>query len=146
MSHVSHKLTTDGALEEVRIGIFAARRNALIRTGLPIPNSIAVKAQLDTGAYRSGIDAKILRQLELWEPIDREEYYSSSTDGTPAVGDIYAVELTLLCPSGNRAFDSLRVLAHNFTGCEARAVIGRDLLAHCTFNYVGPNESFEFIF
>ena len=146
MSHVSRNLSPDGALVDVRIGVITARRHALISTGLPIPAPIVIKAQIDTGAYRSGIDSGILRQLELWGPIDREEYYSSSTDDTPAVGEVYAVELTLLSPDDSRTFDMWPVLAHSFAGCEARAVIGRDLLAHCTFKYIGPAQAFEFIF
>ena len=112
-----------------------------------IPPPVPVLAQIDTGTHRSGIDVRVLRDLELDGEVDIENVFTSSTADEPHPCPVYLADLTLVSPGGNRPFGTLRVLAHTFGEAEqARATLGRDLLAYCCLEYLGPQGSFRLAF
>jgi hypothetical protein len=147
MSRVSRSITEEGALVDVVVTIFGARRRQLRKHGLTEPPPQFIKAQLDTGAHRSGIDRKVFELLELRGEVDAEDVRTSSTAETPHTAPVYIVDLTLLGAEGTRAFNTLRVLAHHFGDDEqARGLLGRDILDQCVLTYDGPGKVFTLAF
>jgi hypothetical protein len=138
MSLITIDIGPEGALVEVVVSVFAARLDALKRTGMPVPPPRTIKAQIDTGTYRSGFDPRVFSSLGLWEPIDTENIRTPSTGEAPHPAPVYYVSLTLRGDKGDRTFESIRVLAHFFGDDEeARGAIGRDILDLCHFTYDG---------
>jgi hypothetical protein len=147
MSHITRSIGREGALVEVVVEVFTARRRTLEHTGLTIPEPAVIKAQLDTGAHRTGVDRAVLAALELRGEIDIEPILTSSTDDEPHPAPVYVVNLAILGVSGNRVFDTHRVLAHVFgPNEETRALIGRDILDQCHLTYDGPGKTFSLLF
>jgi hypothetical protein len=147
MSLIRGNIGPEGALIEAVVAVHTARERLLKKNNLPVPPSNVIKAQIDTGAYCCGVDKRIFEALQLWGEIDQEEILTSSTEEVPYTADVYVANLTLLSSEGNRAFDTLRILAHSFGASEeARAVIGRDVLASCHFIYDGKGGTFTLDF
>jgi hypothetical protein len=115
--------------------------------GWSVPQPAVIKAQLDTGAHRTGIDRRIFEQLELWGEIDTEYILTGSTEEEPHPAPVYVANVTILGAEGDRTFDTLLVIAHSFGAHEqARAVIGRDILDHCHLTWEGPQRKFSLVF
>lgn len=147
MPIINRTIDWEGALVDVLVGVPAPRKSNLLRLQMPVPASILIPAQLDTGAHRSGIEEGVLRQLGLDGEVDIEEVFTSSTADDPHPSPVYLAELTLLGGEGDRSFGTMRVLAHRFGPNEkAKAVIGRDLLAHCVLEYDGVRNCFTLNF
>lgn len=147
MPIISRTIDWEGALVDVLVGVHASRREKLVRLQMTVPSAIPIPAQIDTGTHRSGIDEGVLRSLELDGEVDIEEVFTSSTTDEPHKCPVYLAELTLVGAEGNRSFETLRVLAHHFSPNEkAKAVIGRDLLAHCILEYDGVKRYFTLSF
>jgi hypothetical protein len=147
MSLITSDIGVEGALVEVVVSVFAARRETLNRMGMPVPQPRTVKVQIDTGAYRSGFDRRVFSSLSLREPIDTENIRTSSTDEEPHPAPVYYVALSLRGDKGERTFESIRVLAHFFGDEEeAQGALGRDILDLCHFTYDGVSRRFMLSF
>lgn len=147
MPLVTRELGPEGALVDVSIDVHTARRRQLEKHGFSVPASVSIKAQLDTGAHRSGIYRNVFPALGLSGEIDYENVRTSSTQDEPHVADVYVCNLTIHGAEGERTFQTLRVLAHVFgPDEEARAVIGRDVLAQCLLTWDGPSRRFTLCF
>ena len=134
-------------LVEVLVGVPVARKSNLLRLQMAVPPPILILAQIDTGAYRSGIDEGVLRNLGLDGEVDIEEIFTSSTADDPHPSPVYLAELTLMAGEGGRSFGTMRILAHRFGPNEkAKGVIGRDLLAHGVLEYDGLGGRFTLSF
>ncbi len=81
MSHASGKIGSEGAIIDIRVGVPIARERMLRRHSMPVPDPIAIKAVLDTGAHRSGIDVAVFPTLELEGAVDVESVRTSSSFG-----------------------------------------------------------------
>lgn len=139
MSLASIEIGPEGALVEIAVEVFTARANALRRLGQPVPGPQWVKAQIDTGAYRTGLDRRIFEALGIGGEIDTEDIRTVSTGDCAHTADVYVCNLTVIAPDGGRMFSTLRVLAHDFSDDEeARGLIGRDILAQCRLTWNGP--------
>lgn len=147
MPIVNRAINWEGPLVDVLVGVPAARKSSLLRLQMAVPPSIHILAQIDTGAYRSGIDEGVLRNLGLDGEVDIEEIFTPSIADDPHPSPVYLAELTLLTSEGGHSFGTSRVLAHRFKPYEkAKAVIGRDLLAHCVLEYDGLGSRFTLRF
>ncbi len=122
----------------MRIGVTLEHREALLRNHFPVPEPIDVQAQLDTGAFITHVDANAINPLGI-QSHGTTQFYTASTGRTPHEAKEFAVSITLLDGEKElRFWPSVRILETVFTPADTmRAIIGRDLLASCDFNYNG---------
>jgi hypothetical protein len=145
MSLITSDIGAEGALVEVVVDVFAARRNLLTQRGRNVPPPLTIRAQIDTGAYCSGFDHRVFVSLDLGEQFDEKPILTPSTDDEPHPAPVYFVSLTLRADRGgtDRRFEAIRVLAHTFGEDEqAQGLIGRDILDLCYFAYDGLSRRF----
>lgn len=146
MPHVTQALTSEGAVVELQIGVSAARRLVLVRNGLAVPGRVRIKAQIDTGAELSAVDARVFPQLSIL-PIDRRQVRTVSASRHPEWFDYYLVSIGIEGPELELHLPAIEVISCEFGDDEnARALLGRDLLAHCLFVYDGQARTFALSF
>jgi hypothetical protein len=145
MSLVSGKISDEGPLIDILVNVAPARKKTLERVGFPVPPPQYVRAVIDTGASISGVAPDVLLALGLDGPIDVVDLYTPSTRDHPDPGPVYLVDLTLARAGGeSMRFENLRVLAAPFRPDEeAKALLGRDVLRKCHFQYFGPEQWFQ---
>jgi hypothetical protein len=148
MSLITGKITRDGAVIDVLVGVSEARRTVLLRNGLPVPKEEALLAQLDTGSFATGLTPEVFQKLGI-QPFERILIRTPSTrPGQPCSCDRYDVTLTLLAGTAQTVFSRVYVIASEDFGPEEhiQAIIGRDLLDKCVLRYEGPHKTFELAF
>lgn len=106
---------------------------------------VAVRAIVDTGAGATGVARHLLRTFSL--PSQGSKIIRSPV-GPPQIADLYWVSLALASGGTVIAFGEALVLAADCfdEGEEYQALIGRDVLDHCIFQYLGPDKTFTFAF
>ena len=98
-----HRPLTDGApLVSVLIGVSAPRRQALIASGLAVPDPVVMHLLIDTGASCVSLDQTAIAPLGL-APTGRATVHTPSTDAAaPHFCNQYDVSLILPAPRGRR--------------------------------------------
>jgi Aspartyl protease len=145
----SGPITRFGAVVDCLVGVPAERRALLEKLSLPVPPDVPVRALIDTGATMSMCSADVFRRLEL-TAIERVPIFTTSTrSDTPHSTELFQVSWVLTAGAERHPFEpSLRVLvADGFQSAERiDAIIGRDILARCGFQYWGPDGRFTLSF
>jgi hypothetical protein len=144
--HETLPFHSEGAIVDLLIGVSQPRRERLIRNQFPIPAKIRVKAQIDTGAEISAINEAILAPLEL-PVLDTRPVRTVATSRQVSHFNFYVVSIGIPHVDLEMHLPKLEVMACVFgEDEEARALIGRDLLAHCLFAYDGSAGTFALSF
>ena len=142
-------ITRSGAVVDALIGVTATRRGLLTRNGFTVPQAVPVRALIDTGASISGCSPRIFQLLDIRPVQDISILTPSTRPDAPHVCGLYRVSWSLVAGGVPHTFsNSLDViLADGFHPDEGiDALIGRDILARCAFQYWGPDGSFHFSF
>lgn len=145
MPLVSGALTDDGAVIGVLIGVSANRRKALTRVGLPVPDPVPVRVQIDTGSFVTVLMPSVYRSLGITSFGTILIRTPSTRRGTPCEAEQFDVSVSLVSGTTLAEFGSVYAIAsEDFQEAEPiQGLIGRDVLARCVFNYSGPHRSFE---
>lgn len=148
MPIVSGSITGLGALVDVMLGVDSGTRRRLEAQGLKVPDPIAVKVLIDTGATISGFATELMKDLGLL-PIDTIPILTPSTPYTaPHECDVFHASLALVANGVAHEFPECRVLAaegwHPADGIHG--LIGRDILARCNMLYLGTERKFTLAF
>ncbi len=142
-------ITRSGAVIDSLIGVTDTRRELLTRNGFPVPPPVAVRALIDTGASVSGCSAAVFQRLDI-RPVEQIHILTPSTSSdSPHPCGLYRVSWSLVAGGKVHPFAiSLDVIvADGFHPTEGiDALIGRDILARCAFEYWGPDDRFQFSF
>ncbi len=122
-----------------------ARAEALKKVGKEIPKLQRIIALLDTGASCSAIDQSVLDALEL-TPTGEVEILTPSTGKTPQKTSAYDVVIGIFAGrEGDLHYvsDALQITASDlYEGQRIHALIGRDVLSKCIFQYNGADGQF----
>jgi hypothetical protein len=103
---------------------------------------------IDTGSGVTGLMRGALQPLGI-EPFDRILICTPSTEpDSPHACDQYDVSLSLVSGGSLLTFPSIHVIApEDFSREEGiQALIGRDVLDRCVFEYFGPHKQFRLSF
>jgi hypothetical protein len=138
-------LGADGALVDVLVGWSASGAQSLRAALRPVPPASRLRALLDTGAEMSCLEVAAVGALGL--PVHGMTPVNLPAAGGLSFGTQYEASLTVLHPSGNSAFDlvvsDLVMIELPLGPLGYQALIGRDVLAQCHFQYHGPKGKFR---
>jgi hypothetical protein len=131
------------------VSVCAHRQKLLRRNNFPTPQAVAIRALIDTGASVSGRTADVFAKLDL-KPITQIDLLTPSTKvDAPHQCDLYQVGWSVCAEGGVHLLSPVLqvIVAEGFHPVERiDALIGRDILARCAFQYWGPDGSFHFSF
>lgn len=150
MPIVSGTITQHGAVVDVHVGVSQRRQAVLERNALPVPPRIYVRALIDTGSAVTAFRSTVFQQLQL-QPFTRIPIRTPSTaPGQPHFTDQYDVSLILASAGATKHFPSISAIVSDDFNPEdedgLEALIGRDVLAHCVFQYFGHDQRFDLSF
>jgi hypothetical protein len=135
MPHLSAPITKNGVLVQCDFAVTPPRSRELATAGQHPRPSIRVQAVLDTGAQSTCIHARIVMELGLPRRGRMWVHTSSGTTSCP----VYEASIAI---PGVLSLDVVRVVETGLvTGRSYEALIGRDVLAACVFNYDGPSST-----
>lgn len=115
---------------------------------MAVPSPFSVRAQIDTGSHVTVFSREVFTALEL-TPLGRTPIRTPSTrPGEPFYADQYEVTLSFVSGMDQYPFPTIRVIASDDfqQGEEVEAIIGRDILNRCNFQYLGTARRFELFF
>lgn len=128
-----------GPIVELRIAIGAAIEAALQKSGSPIPPPIPAVAMIDTGATGSVIRQGLAAQLGL-NPV------GITYINTPSSTNVACHEFLVRLVFPNNVLFETTVLEAPLQGQHIQCLIGRDVLAHAVFVYIGYGNLFSLSF
>lgn len=133
-------LTREGAAVDILIRP-PKHAPAAIRSIAPV----ATRAILDTGAGPTGVARRLLQSFSLPAHISTT---IRSPVGPPQVANLHWVSLAFVSGGTVVDFGEAFVLAVDCfdEGEEHQALIGRDVLDGCIFQYLGPDKKFTFAY
>lgn len=149
MPLLTGRITRSGAVIDALVGVTATRRELLLRNGFTVPEPVAVQAPIDTGASVSGCSPIVFRQLDLRPVEDISVLTPSTSPDAPHLTGLFRVSWSLVAGGQIYPFSSWLdvILTDGFHPSEGiQALIGRDILARCAFEYWGPDSRFQFSF
>jgi hypothetical protein len=149
LAHFTLQITQQGAILNIVIGISEGRRKALESLNLNSPDPIQISAIIDTGASGTCIESSVLKKLHL-TPTGSTQMSTPSTGGKTVDIDLY--DVSIIIPPGKDgdlpfSLGTLPVMCvadNSFPGY--KALIGRDILRHCIFNYNGSINLYSLAF
>ena len=128
-----------GPLVDMRVWVGTPVEEALKKTGSNVPQPVAVKGMIDTGATGSVIQPAIAEQLGL-QPVGVVSISTPSSQSVPCPQ--YVVRLMF---PNNVVVEGLAIEAP-LQGQYIQCLIGRDVLAHGVFVYTGYINQFTLSF
>lgn len=143
MPIVTGPITKDGATINLIVQPVDAGRLRERAKQNPLPR--AIRGILDTGAAATGVSHRVLKELGLF-PIDSKPIRNPV--GPVQIAYCYKVRSAFVAGGTRCEFAEAIVIA---TDCfddheEHQALIGRDVLDHCSFQYWGTAKTFQFAY
>jgi hypothetical protein len=140
MPALEERISDDGPLITVGIGLSPLQAAAARLAGFAVPPPELAQALIDTGARVTCIDSKIARALDLRKTGTARMW----TAGNNLTRPVYDIELTLTMPRLFRVPSIIRALDADLWAHGFHVLVGRDVLRHCQFHYDGPAGMFTF--
>lgn len=125
-----------GPVVELQVAVSTALQATLRKNSQPVPTPIPLTAMIDTGASHSAIQQGLPTQLGL-RPINIASVQTPSS--TNVLSRVFLVQL--LMPNGLTR--DVPILEMPLRGQHIQCLIGRDVLAHATFVYLGRDNLFH---
>lgn len=134
MPPLEERISDDGPLITVGVGLSPLQAAAARAAGFSPPPPELAQALIDTGARVTCIDSKIARALDLRKTGTARMW----TAGKTVTRTVYDIEVTLTSPRLFRVPSIIRALDADLWTHGFHVLIGRDVLCHCRFSYDGP--------
>jgi hypothetical protein len=141
-------ISSDGPVIDIMVDVSRPRRRLLEKMNTPVPKPVHVRALIDTGSTTSGFSPRVFAELKI-DPVDKVEIYTPSTrPDSPHECDLYDVVLSIIAGGQANTFPGSRVIeADCWLSTESiEALIGRDILRKCFFQYMGQDSRFTLAF
>lgn len=149
MPLITGDITRHGAVIRMLVGVSQNRRQRLEAANLRVPDPVPVRAVVDTGSHVTGMSRAVFEALEIG-PFGRTLLRTpTTTPGNPALCEQYDVALSLGPGPWRPSFPSVHVIAGADFHLEEEShqgIIGRDVLDHCVFEYLGTDHRFMLAF
>jgi hypothetical protein len=113
--------------------------------GKPVPDLVAIRLQIDTGANLTGFLPSVFEQLGIGPYRMTPVSTPSTKKGTPFRVPQYDVSLFLLANARLTEFGSVRAIAaEDFSevGKGVQGILRTDILDRCHLQYFGPERNF----
>ena len=139
MAHFTLQIEDAGPLLNVQVGVSVPRNNALRRAGKPVPQPIAVKGLVDTGASCTSIDPSVVEELEL-SPTGDLKMVTPSTGSDAVIVPQYDVAIAIYgttIEQQPKLDPVLPVAEFSLANQGFKVLVGRDVLAGCVLVYNG---------
>jgi hypothetical protein len=134
----------DGVVVDVVVQLCKPEKERRQQLGHALPEPQTVKAMVDTGASRSLVDRSILQNNLGLSSTDRGEVRALT--GGMMQFDEYTVDLSMSGEGFTRSWNPWVVGERDLTHFGYKAIIGRDILAHCLLVYDGKRKTFALSF
>lgn len=128
-----------GPVVELRIAVGEAVEAALKAAGTPVPSPLPAVAMIDTGATGSVIRQGLAAQLGL-NPV------GVTYINTPSSTNVACHEFLVRLVFPNNVVYETTVIEAPLQGQHVQCLIGRDVLAHGVFVYIGYGNLFSLSF
>lgn len=146
MAEISARVTLDGAVVPVLVGVGQYRRALLTRLRMHVPADIPLRLLLDTGSHITGFPTRVFDLLEVGSFGPLAIGTSSTRPGQPHFTGQYDISLTLVGGSESRHFPCVYAIASDDFGDDIQGILGRDVLDCCHLKYDGPGQVFRLTF
>lgn len=148
MPYLTGPIVPSGAVIDVLVGVSQPRRLLFAKHHFPIPEPVAVRAMIDTGASISGFQPGVFQSLDLTAVSTGLILTPSTLPDAPHECELFDVSLSLIAAGVAHPFPDSRVMAADcwLEGEGIDALIGRDILDRCFFQYVGLERKFTLAF
>lgn len=137
MPHVNLTIGTDGAAIDVSVAVGPVYREQLaIRRETP-PLPVTIRAMIDTGADITAIHPMILEQFG-GRPIGAARIHRAGPGNHYELASLCEVHFTIGGVGPGAVWIPVNAVGVAPSTPSVLALIGRDILAHCTLFYKGP--------
>lgn len=137
MPSVNLRITPQGPLIDVLIGVSVPRQEAMEKAGLPIPENVSCPLLIDTGASCTCIDKSVILALGINPSGSVPVHTPSTTATTHHTANQYDVRILIPHAHITRMFNAVPVIDTELSHQGIAGLLGRDLLAHCQLVYNG---------
>jgi len=137
MPHFTMSIGSDGPVIDLAVAVGWSRQRRLVDQGVVVPSPTTVRALIDTGSDISVVHPQVLQQLGVrergWTQIRRP-----GARGGFRLASLSEVQLSIGGLRPGTLWVSTRVIKLAPSTPTVLALIGRDVLEHCTLFYNGP--------
>jgi len=144
MPHLTLSGSIDGPVIITFISVSRISREIMLAQGKAVPNSVQLRALVDTGATYTCIDSSVVARLNLVRT-GTMGVLTPTTGAIPQLLPQYDVDLQFVSPTSQvlPPLEDVSVLEAALSAQGIQALIGRDILARCLFVFDGPANSFS---
>ena len=148
MSIISGTIDQDGAAVDVLVGVSRLRRARLVSVGHSVPLEVPLRVQIDTGSCVTAFLPSVFLSLGI-------QHFRTIPIRTPSTrpkeaweAKQYDVSVTLVSGMNRTTLPHVYAIASDdFDPDEnIQGIIGRDILAICSFEYHGQHRNFRLFF
>jgi hypothetical protein len=141
MPHFTAMIASDGPTIDLAVAIGRARQHRLGARGNPVPSPATVRALIDTGSDLPVVHQQVLQQLGVLAT-GSVRVRRPGTGGGFRLAAMFDVQFSIGGVTPGATWISTRVVGAAQATPTILALIGRDVLEHCTLFYNGPRVEF----
>ena len=139
MPHISVRIGSDGAVIDVCVAIGRPWQQQLARLGTPVPQPMTIRALIDTGSDLSAVHPQILHQMGVNRAGSVQIRRPGSGSGY-RLAALFEVQFSIGGIVPGVPWIATRAAGVAPSSPSVLALIGRDILKHCTLFYNGPRD------
>jgi predicted aspartyl protease len=137
MSHFSVMIGSDGPTIDLAVAVGRAWQRRLATQGISVPSPSTVRALIDTGSDLSVVHPQVLQQLGV-QATGSVRIRRPGAEGGFRLAAMFDIQLSIGGVSSGTLWLSTQVVGVVPSTPTVLALIGRDVLEHCTQFYNGP--------
>jgi hypothetical protein len=143
MPHFTLTIDSDGPVIDLAVAVGGSWQQRLVARGAVVPAPTTVRALIDTGSDLSVVHPQVLHQLGV-QATGSIRIRRPGAGSSFLLASLSEVQLLIGGLSPGKSWISSRVVRVAPSTPTVLALIGRDILKHCTFFYNGPRDELTF--
>ena len=137
MSHFTVMIGSDGPTIDLAVAVGSTWQRRLVTQGISSPSPSTVRALIDTGSDLSVVHPQVLRQLGV-QATGSIRIRRPGAGGGFHLAAVFDIQLSIGGVRSRAPWISTTVVGVAPSTPAILALIGRDVLEHCTLFYNGP--------